>query len=889
MGRLRVALLESVTAHSRFDTALFRKTSWAFGTPSSGTPSSLSRSQQTSRLPVLPDSRIHWTAYPALLLAGAMAAGVALAWTAAPPVGAWWALAACGLATWTGAEWRRAQRLVTLSPLTRTVALALLAVAAGGLRTAVYTTAPTHAIHRVASPVLLAGDTTTVTGVVAGAPSRDAGVQRFTLSTRTWHAFDGSREVSGRVRVTLRSSAWDDDPAPFPTVRQGDRIRIHGRLRSPPPPRNPADFDYAGYLARRDIHATLRSSDSAHVTVIERGNAAQRALSGARSYVRHRIAADLPSAEAQAVLQALLLGDRSRVSDDHRQAFAQTGLMHLLAVSGLHVLLVGMLLYGLLRPLLLRFRWKRHVVELTRATLTIAVLVFYMLLTGGRPSVVRAVVMAALLIGGLVLQRSSHTLNTLGVAAVVLLAMRPTALFDAGFQLSLSAVAGIVVLNPRLADAVNLVLPSPEERHPMVSWTASMITVSTAATLGTAPPLLYHFGFVAVGGLILNVVAIPLTAVALTSGLLAMLAGGLFPIAGAAFGAAADATIRLLVATATTGATWLGVGVHALDPSTWLLLALVVALGVIAQWPRPRTRWRLCIALLGVLSTGLLTGLVRDTGEPVLEALFLDVGQGDAALLTTPDGRTLLVDAGPRSPVFDAGERIVVPHLEYAGIDRIDVAVVTHPDSDHLGGLPAVLRHVPVNLVLHSGQASGSELFNESRRVMDSLDVSHRAVTSGDVIDLGDHVSVEVLAPPTPDDRARLDGENDASVVLRVQYGDTRILLTGDIERGGEHWLAQRYGSTLASDIVKVAHHGSLTSSTPALLAEVTADSLRSAAAVVSAGRYNRFGHPAPEVLSRWQSRGSLVLRTDRLGAIRFETDGRCLRFFTRDRSSECL
>lgn len=818
-----------------------------------------------------------------------MAAGIVLAWTAAPPVGTWWALAACGLATWIGAEWRRKQRLVTLSALGRTAALACLAVAAGGLRTTVYTTAPAQALHRVAAPVLLAGDTTTVAGVVVGAPSRDAEAQRFTVSVHTWQAPTGSQETSGRVRVTLRPSAWDDDPAPFPTVRQGDHVRIHGRLRSPPPPRNPADFDYGAYLARRGIHATLRSSDGSHVAVVERGHVAYRALSRARSYVRHRIDADLPSTEARAVLQALLLGDRSRVSDDHRQAFAQTGLMHLLAVSGLHVLLVGMLLYGLLRPILLRFRWKRSAVELTRAGLTIAVLVFYMLLTGGRPSVVRAVVMAALLIGGLVLQRSTHTLNTLGVAAVVLLALRPPALFDAGFQLSLSAVAGIVVLNPRLADAADLVLPDPEDRHPMVSWTASMITVSTAATLGTAPPLLYHFGFVAVGGLVLNVVAIPLTAVALTAGLLAMLSGAVVPLAGIAFGTAADATIRLLVVTATTGAAWLGAGVHAPDPPAWTLAALVAALAMIAQWPRPRTRWRLCAAMLLLLSAGTLADLTRGKAEPVLEILFLDVGQGDAAVLTTPDGRTLLVDTGPRSPAYDAGERIVVPHLAYAGIDRVDVAVVTHPDSDHLGGLPSVLRHVPVGLVLHSGQQSDSELFRESRRVMDSLGVAHRAVTEGDVIDLGDHVLVEVLGPPAQTDRTGLDGENDASVVLRVTYGQTRILLTGDVERGGERWLAERYGPTLASDLVKVAHHGSLTSSTPAFLSAVTADSLRPAVAVVSAGRYNRFGHPAPEVLSRWASRRSLVLRTDQLGAIRFETDGTCLRFLTRDQSSECL
>ncbi len=873
-----------------------------------------------------PDSSIQWAAYPALLLAACLAVGIVLESHAGGVLASgktWWSwglVIAAGLALWAVAAWTERRRLVTLAPLTRLGGLLLLAIAAGGLRMVVHDTQPRDRLHLQAAAAHPDADVrtadfqatekvegrkfgegrtvdgrrrgprtsgtgtsavrrfdveATIVGRIAGPPDRPDDATRFTLGVESWLHPGGSASASGRVRVTCQVPPWSDEERRFSELREGDRIRICGRLRSLPERRNPADFDYGAYLQRRSVHSTLWTSDPACVDVIRRADdLLPRSVARVREHTRTMIADHLPSPAGRSVLQALLLGDRSRVDRAHRDAFAQTGLMHLLAVSGLHVLLVGMVLYLLLRPLLMRFRLRWQTVELLRAGCTVGVLVLYMLLTGSPPSVVRAVVMATLLIGGIVLQRSSHTLNTLGVAAVLLLLLRPTALYDAGFQLSFSAVAGIVALNPRLEEAAAAVLPESVIVHPAGRWLLSMITVSTAATLGTGPVLLHHFGFVALGGLVLNILAIPLTAVGLTAGLLTVLTGGLSAMAGSAFGASADLAIRLLVDVAALGATYFHAGARVVNPNGWMLATMTCMLVVLAQWPRPSYRWRL-LTLAGTLAAlGMIASVLSGTSKPGLELLFFDVGQGDAVLVTTPTGRHMLVDAGPRSPYSDAGVSVIIPHLRSRGVERLDAVVVTHPDSDHLGGVPSVLEAVEVGRFFHSGQVADTELYTDSRRLLKHLNVPERAVRAGDSISLDPHVAVEVLGPPPGFQQAGFDGENDASVVLAITYGKTQILLTGDVEQAGERWLVNTYGTSLATDVVKVPHHGSATSSTQAFVDAATKSGTAANTAIVPVGRGNRFGMPVPMVLTRWHQSNARVRRTDRGGAVHVWSDG---------------
>ena len=819
-----------------------------------------------------PDSTIQWTAYPALLAAGAFAAGILGAELGGiHNVYAWWMVGLGGVGLWMGAAWWAHRRLVTLAPLLRTLGLALLVSAAGGLRATVYRTPPPNALAPVAAHALDQDQSVTLLGTVAGPPSRGEASVRFTLEVEQVVASAGTVSVGGRVRTTMRSPPWKDAATPFPVVHAGDQLRARGELRPGPSPRNPADFDYGAYLARRGICCTMRVGIPANVAVLDRdASAIGAALVATRTYVRRHITRHVSHREPQAVLQALLLGDRARLSERVEEQFAATGLMHLLAVSGLHVLLVGFVLYGLLRPLLTRCRFRWQTVEILRAVATIIVLMGYMGLTGARPSVVRAVVMATLLIGGIVLQRSAPTLNTLGVAMLVLLAVRPPALLDVGFQLSMSAVAGIVTLSDRFTTW----LPEEWTRTAIGDATVQTTVVSLAATIATGPVLLYHFGRVPLAGLVLNTAAIPLTALGLTAGIVTALAGPIAAV-GASFGAAADMIVRLLLWVAEMGDAWMGwahipgsrVGLFSLG----IWIAGTIAL---AQWPRPRHRWRCLIAGVLFLAAGAWTPIMTGDASPHLDVIFFDVGQGDAALVRTPAGSNILIDAGPRTRYADAGASVIVPHLRHAGIDHLDAVIVSHPDGDHLGGLPSVLRSVSVGRVLHSGWEATTELFAETRVLIDSLSVPHHAVDAGDTLRVDDSVQIDVLAPPPRPRQVGLTTKNDASVVLRLAYGSTTMLFTGDVEAPGEQWLDAAYKKQLAADVVKIPHHGSKTSSTPSFVQYATMDSSH---AVVSAGRDNAFGMPHAGILARWRMNGAIVHETMQ-GAVWTRSDGTSFR-----------
>ncbi|MFP4228292.1 MAG: DNA internalization-related competence protein ComEC/Rec2 [Salinivenus sp.] len=810
-----------------------------------------------------PGTHVHWSAYPSLLVAGAFALGITLDHLGGPgTVATWLGGVGLGLIVFGGADWWDRRRLVTLGPLGRLVGLVLLVVCVGAARHAIDRTPSPRALKPVAEAT---EDEVSVRGVVAGAPERSDADTRFTVAVDRVAAGGAEVQVTGRVRVTLKSPPWTDRPVSFPRVEQGDSVRLRGALRPAPRQRNPGGFDYAAYLARRGTCCTMYVGDPTDIDIRSRPDRGVIDLVVAgRRHLETQIHRYVPSDGGQAVLQALLLGDRGRITDAQREDFARTGLMHLLAVSGLHVFLVGMVFYVLLQPLLMRFRIPWRAMEVGRAILTVVLLGFYMALTGARPSVVRAVVMATLFIGSVVLQRSSHPLNTLGVAALVLLAARPAALFDVGFQLSMTAVAGIVTLQPRLSSPI----PDNWRSSVAVDYAVSLVVTSAAAVLATAPVLLYHFGWVSVAGLLLNVAGIPFTALGLAAALAMVTIGSLSTVAGAAFGSAADVFMQALLLTSHEGATWLSwAGIRMTSPSVLVLGALTLAIVCVAQWPRPRLRWGCVVGSL-LLATVSVWGSVLDRG-PVLDVIFFDVGNGTAALVSTPRGRHVLVDTGPRSPTGSAAAYSVLPYLEQQGIGRLEAVVVTHPDSDHLGGLPSIVRDVSVKRVLHNGRSADSELYEDVQQRLADRDVPSRSVERGDVLSIGRGLRAEVLGPPKS---TSFDSENNDSVVLRLSYGKMSILFPGDVESQAEKDLVQTYGRQLRSDVVAVPHHGSRTSSTEAFVG-AAADSAETHA-VVSVGERNQFGMPHEEVMARWTEAAARISTTRNRGAVWIRADG---------------
>ena len=421
----------------------------------------------------------------------------------------------------------------------------LLTVCFGGLRYATFHALPQD--HPLLG-ALASGDEAVWHGRIVDDPVERSGSVRFTLRLDQKNRGDGPPVgllVSGRLTAGYdRQESWS--PA------RCDRVTLRGRLAPLPRARNPGEFDYGKYLFRKRIYARLYLVEGGVEHTGRDRQSTGCILEPARAFVQSSLDRFLPDSETRAILQALLLGDRRQLDSDTRDRFARMGLLHLLAVSGLHVMVVGMILYHLLGPFLYRLRLSWRAVDVLRLTCTVILLAGYMLLTGCSASVVRAVVMASLLLAATSLQRPSRSLNSLGAAVCVLLTAAPTHLFEAGFQLSVTAVAGIISLAPLLA----VWIPAPASR--LGAYIHSGTTVTVAATIGTLPVTLYHFGQVGLGGLLLNLPGIPLTTGALVAGAAAVVFGGIFPVVGEILGAASSALASALLHVSVFGDRFMG-------------------------------------------------------------------------------------------------------------------------------------------------------------------------------------------------------------------------------------------------------------------------------------------------------------------------------------------
>jgi competence protein ComEC len=684
-------------------------------------------------------------------------------------------------------------------------ALLLVAIAAvGGLRA---TPVPPSADHiarlEPARPVV-------VTGRIDAEPGAFAS-QR----TRLVLAVDGVDETprSGRLHVTVYG-----DPPP---LAAGQRVRLETRLHRAAGFRNPGGFDYGRQLERQGV-LVVGSTRADRLTVLDDPGPSWNVE--VRRAARAAIERALPPASA-ALLVGLLLGDRAGLPPEIDTAFRRAGAYHLLAVSGFNVALVA----GATFALLSLARFPRRVA----AAGAIVVVAGFASVVGLEPSVLRAALMATLVLGALLVEREASVPNGLALAAIAILALRPADLHDPGFQLSFAATAGIVAA------------PIPR------GLVAGAVAVSLAAELAVLPVTLVHFNQVTVLGPLANLGAVPLAGVATIAGLAGVVASWLSASAGDVL---VNATwpvlvaLRLLVAVVASPSWAL---VHLPSPPWPAVASYVAALLLGLGWwrrrstrPRPARYAGLLGALLALVAVGTAAWPLARPADGRLRVIVLDVGQGDAILVEMPDGRTALIDAGGGGPWrLDAGERVVAPVLWNRGVLRLAGTVVTHDDQDHAGGMPAVRK------LFGTGETWTAETLRASPRVIAGV----RLTALG--------------GAPARDRRQR----NDDALVLRVDYGLVSFLLASDITAAVEaRLLADR--AALSATVLKVAHHGSRGSSTPEFLRAVGPR-----VAVVSVGARNPYGHPSPETLARLEAAGATVYRTDRDGAVVLETDGRAL------------
>jgi competence protein ComEC len=631
--------------------------------------------------------------------------------------------------------------------------------------------------------------------------------------------------VAGTV-IRLHETLWLEGHGRTPRLSAGDPVAVTGSVAIP-------RGEFGAYLRHRGYSAALQADQ-----VISSGppsNPVLRLAGTVRSALGRSVRRVLPPRHA-GLLMGLALGDTSRLDPAIEEQFRATGLSHLTAVSGENVAMFLAPILGL--ALLLRLG------RLTRFALGVASVGFFVVLTRAEPSVLRAAVMAGLVMLGIFLGRPRSPPAILGGAVLVLLAFDPTLVYAIGFQLSVAATAGMALLAEPIAARVRFL--------PRALALAGATTISAQA--GVTPLLLYHFGLVPTVTVLANVLAFPAVGPGMVLGLAAAACGLVAKPMGLFLGALARLPLAYLEGLAASLARSPFSSITS-SPGHWTTLVIGLALVGVAGWwlhSGRRLPRRAVVAVGLIVPLALWTGALRAGAPSAFTVTFFYVGWGDGALVRSPTGAAIVIDGG-------SDPELMVRKLASLGVRRVDLLVATHAHADHVGGLPAVLTRFPVGLVVDPGCPGDSPVYQAFLQSVRASGIAFRHPGPGTMIHAGD-ITVEVLAPQHCFVGTRSDPNND-SVVLRVTHGSASVLFTGDVEQPAQAELVRDQAQRLSVLVLKVPHHGGATNLSSFL------ELVHAGVAVVSVGP-NRYGHPVPAVLQELARDGMRVFRTDRSGDV---------------------
>lgn len=739
-------------------------------------------------------------------------------------------------------------------------------------------------------------------------------IDQFPAETKLSNV-DGERVL---VQVTLAKEEELDEAALW---GRGQEVRIQGALERPSISSNYGGFDYRNYLHYKRIHWLLKVKGASEVVQLNRtGGWGTPQLLGNIDKLRQALGAKVDALFPDwqgGYMKGLLIGLADELEPDKYTQFTNLGLSHILAISGSHVAINIGLLLGLCR-----------LCRLTKESsqlLALGFTPFYVLLTGFTPSVIRAGMMTML---GLYLLRRGllkDGLHLVSASCLVMLIWDPYLLVNVSFQLSFAVTAGLIVFVPLL--------------RPWLKWLPgrfrSAVAITVAAQLVSFPLTIFYFNQVSILSLAANLVLVPVVSLVSLPGGMAALLVGLIWMPLARFIAYPVIQLNRLTFVITEWLnSWMGSMTYWKSPSLLWMLSFYVVLywllsreagiakeqernqgslltqedtvplppypghdprpasapGPIPFFNEPRRSWRdigMSLAAAAIMGVLLYVGFQSDYRQGTGYVEFLDVGQGDSALITTPAGLHILVDGGgtvtfrkpgdtwrQRRDPFEVGKKTLVPLLKKRGIHRLDAVVLTHGDQDHIGGLQAVLDSYPVGMIFLNGSLADSATMNQLMRTALEQDIPIYAVKTGQVLQPDQKTQLVFLAPEDElitSNFPYTKDQNTRSVVFRLTMDGVSFLFTGDMDAKAERRMLEKLesqaikGLQLRSDVLKVAHHGSKTSSTQEWLSQV-----QPGISIISAGRSNVYGHPNSGVVERLEATGSRIYRTDLNGGIQF-------------------
>lgn len=696
---------------------------------------------------------------------------------------------------------------------------------------------------------------------------RDADISRIyegviadSPDLRDWGAYLNVELKQGKVRLSLTGQNLK--------IMKGDLIRFRAKFKEPREFKNPGVFSWKDYLLSQCIGREGRIVGE--VEKVASGGFIVNSIEKIRARIRVSIEANLKGRE-RGIAEALSIGVQSGIDVGLRDAFAGSGLAHILAISGMNVGYVAALIYLVSRLIFGFFPWLtlRIPVRQLSAIVTLPSIWCYVLVAGSPISAVRAAIMLTVFLLGVLMFKKQDLITTLSVSVVAILVLMPLSILDISFELSVAAVAGIILLTSEIMNFFGDLPDRSTRKGRIIYWAVALVSVSLAAGLATVPFVAYHFKFISVLGFVANLIAVPVTGAflsplvalaALTSLVSQWAAAPLWFLSGIA----SNAFIWFAEKSFDLGS----ILVFRFAPS-WLevvFMYLAVVAMVFLKKIKAKKVTLVFVAAFALIDFG-SRNVIPMLGRNI-EITVLDVGQGDASVVKFPNGRVLLIDGGGiKGSSFDIGRNVLAPALLKMGIHRVDWVVLSHPHYDHYRGLNYILKNFSPSFVWTNGlDAPEDENGDWTIFKKDASDAGVKFVEVG-----YDGIAMDVQGVRLEMFRSGLSVSknlNDSSLAVKLDYGSKTFLFMGDLSKDAEYALLDS-GRNLQASFLKVGHHGSRDASSAVFLAKV-----RPEVAVISAGEHNRYGFPAKETLARLEQSGAKIFRTDKDGAVKIKSNG---------------
>ena len=642
----------------------------------------------------------------------------------------------------------------------------------------------------------------------------------------------------------------------YDRMKPGYRIVVTGSYLKGQDKRNPGGFDYNSYLKSKGITGIMNINDYADIVIIdEDAYVFKNIIFQTRKYINEQLRL-LHTEQTASLLRGLLLADRKEIDKETNIQFINSGVVHVLAVSGLHVgfiALIIIILFGRFNIFL-------------RSVLTILGLLAFMFLTGAPPSVFRATVMALVIIVAFLTNRTTNIFNSLAIAALIILIVNPYEIYSPGFQLSFSAVMAIGAIYPRLSRVINnLSIKSKIARYVLL-----FLGVSFSAQLGTLPFTIFYFGKLSLIALLTNLVVIPAIGLIIALAITTLIINLFLPFAASIYAVVNDLMTNLLLTfinyTGELSYSHINIPSYSIyDAIIFYFFLLMFMQFIFSNYLKNSF---ILVLILTVANVYIFSTLDNSPLLPdnKLSVFMIDVGQGDAILVKTPNEKTILIDAGLATYYFDYGESVILPLLDFIGINKLDYGFVSHLDLDHYGGFVSLIQNDKILEIYKPTLDSTLVMDVRFETFLRERGVKINYYNSQE-LDF-ENCRIYVLSNNETNEVYKLSS-NNRSGILKLVYGNSSFLFTGDAESRVENIFLNDYQNFLDVDVLKIGHHGSRTSTTEKFLSYTSPKY-----ALISSGIKNRFGHPHPSVISRLTNKDIRIFRTDELGAVLLISDG---------------